>query len=236
MDDLERIQLLYISPQQHFSVFQAHSKKLDKTVTLQSCEFREPSDCEPYLKHHLKLTLNQQFVAPLIAIFPYFQPDSQRVTLNFVWEPAEMGLDPEIIRECQPQWPIGKQGFGKKTTVFINQPTGVKVKEAFSESLEELVLLKEFTSTDLVGLSDAFSEVLEMVNCSHQTLCSLLDLCFFRTKIGQLRLLLVIEKFESYLESEMLIRTQPMRHEEMWQVLMDVSEGLLCLKAHVIHT
>lgn len=231
MDDLEQLQLLYISPQQHFTLFQAHAKKLDKTVTLQSCNFSEPSDCEPYLKHHLKLTQNQQFAAPLVAIFPHFQEDTQQVTLNFVWERAEMGLDPEITRECMPQSSVGKQGFGDKKTIFTNQHTGVKVKEAFSESLGELVLLKEFTSSDLGGLSDAFSEALEQASSSHPNICNLLDVCFFRTKIGSLRLFFVMEKFENDLET--LIREQPMRQEEMWQMLMDVSEGLLCLKAHV---
>lgn len=230
MDDFERLQCVYSCPERHFNVFQARTKKQGKRVVLQTCEFQEPSDCEPFLKHHLQLARNKQFTAPLIAVIPDIEQTTQKATLNFVWEKGGDALDPEIIADFKSQASAGKKNFTQKKTVWSNPHTGVLVKEAFSETFEEGVMLEIFTSSDLRGLSNGFSEALAQARCSHPNLCSFLDICFFKTKNQRLRLILIIEKLENDLETEFLSRQQPLREESVWRVLLNVSEGLLWLK------
>ena len=230
MDDFERLQCVYSCPERHFKVFQAHTKKQGKSVVLQTCEFREPSDCEPFLKHHLHLVRNRQFAAPLLAIIPDIEQTTQQATLNFVWEKVGDALDPEIIADSKSQASAGKKDFTQKKTVWSDPHTGVLVKEAFSETLREGVMLEIFTSSDLRGLSNGFSEALAQARCTHPNLCSFLDICFFKTKSQRLRLFLITEKLENDLETEVLSRQQPPREETVWRVLLNVSEGLLWLK------
>lgn len=71
--------------------------------------------------------------------------------------------------ECRSQDSLGKYGCAQKVTVSRHPHTGVLVKEAFSETLSEVGVLKKFTANDLNSLSNELSEALAHAKCCIRT-------------------------------------------------------------------